>query len=113
MNPELKCISDLCGSGVQVCSGYEEVVCPLFLVHECSEPQPLAQSLDGSLVSRELADGSLELLLVSLQILKTLGLHLLQLLLSALVQSHVFTHVWVKAEVRVRREQSVQHSVHF
>lgn len=83
------------------------------LVHVRFESKPLRQCLDGTLVSRELVHDSSDFLLVSLEVPKPLGLHLLELLVSALVQRNLLAHVWVETKVRVWREKSVKHGVNF
>lgn len=83
------------------------------LIHVRFESKPLRQSLNWTLVSRELVHGSSDFLLVALQVPKPLRLHLLELLVSALIQGNLLAHVRVETKVRVRREKSVQHGVNF
>lgn len=81
------------------------------VVHVSPEPRPLCQLLDGAFLSCEDASCLLQLLLVSLQIADALSLQQVQLLLPALVHGDVLAHVRVEAEIRVGREEGVQHGV--
>lgn len=82
------------------------------LVHVGFELGPLGHSLDGALLLTQHARRLLQLGLVTLQVAFALAFEEVELLHAVLVERDVLGHVGVEPEVGVRRQESVQHSVH-